>query len=368
MDPSFSLQLSQRTYSRQEILAGHFDTNLPHEKEVLTFCRAWLQGQEHFIVHTSGSTGTPKPIGLSRRQMEASAQQTLAALGLPAGASALLCMNPAYIGGKMMLVRAMEGHMQLKVVEVSADPLAQLPTDSTFHFTALVPLQLEAVLQNPHSRAILNKAKSVLIGGAAVSPQLRQTLQPFSATAFYSTYGMTETVSHIALQRLNGAEAQDFFQAFPDVTLGQDTRGCLSIQGAVTANQLLQTNDVVMLLDSHRFRWLGRADHIINSGGIKIQLEKTERLAEKLLLELGHQRNLFAWGLPHRQLGQQLVLLVQGPPLPAQTEASWKQQFRQQLVKYEQPKAIYYIPQFKLTPSGKIQKAETAALVAKADI
>lgn len=367
MDPSFSLQLSQSTYSRQEILAGHFDTSLPHEKEVLAFCRAWFQGQEHFIVHTSGSTGTPKSITLNRRQMETSAQQTLAALRLPAGASALLCMNPAYIGGKMMLVRAMEGRMQLQVVEASADPLAQLRPESTFHFTALVPLQLEAVLQNSHSRALLKKAQAVLVGGAAVSQQLRQALHPFSATAFYSTYGMTETVSHIALQRLNGSEAQEVFQAFPDITLGQDARGCLTIQGAVTASQSVVTNDVVALIDSHRFRWLGRADNIINSGGIKIQLEKTERLAEKLLLEIGHQRNLFAWGLAHSQLGQQLVLLVEGPPLPEETEASWKQQFRQQLDKYAQPKQIFYVPQFKLTPSGKIQKADTAALVGKTE-
>jgi O-succinylbenzoic acid--CoA ligase len=368
MAPSFSLQLAKKIYTRQEICESSFDQNLQtFEKEVLEFCRDWLKGKGSFVVHTSGSTGTPKPIQLSRHQMEASARQTITALELKPGATALLCMNPAYIGGKMMLVRAMEGNMALRLVEAGANPLDQLAAHETFDFTALVPLQLEAVLKDDYSLHLLEKAKAVIIGGAPVSQQLRSRLQKIAAP-IYSTYGMTETVSHIALQRLTGPATQNYFKAFPDVQLGQDARGCLTIAGTVTANQLITTNDVVELIDSHHFRWLGRADNIINSGGIKIQLEKIEQLAEKLLLRCEQQRNLFAWSLPDERLGQKLVLIVEGPPLQERDEANWQQLFTQELVKYEQPKAIFYIPQFRQTPSGKIQKAETAALLAKPDL
>ncbi len=368
MAPSFSLQLSQQTYTRKEICEGPPSQHLaPFEKEVLAFCHAWLSGKKTFVVHTSGSTGIPKPIQLSRRQMEASAWQTITALGLNPGDSSLLCMNPSYIGGKMMLVRAMEGRMSLRLLEAAANPLEKLSTNETFDFTALVPMQLETILNNDESRYLLEQAKAVIIGGAPVSLPLRNRLQEI-ASPIFSTYGMTETVSHIALQRLNGPAAQDYFEAFPDLLLGQDMRGCLTIAGTVTADQAVTTNDVVELIDSHRFRWLGRADNIINSGGIKIQLEKIERLAEKLLHQCGEQRVFYAWGLPDERLGQKLALIVEGTPLNRETESYWLQLLKEKLVKYEQPKNIFYIPQFRQTLSGKIQKPETAALLAKPDL
>lgn len=368
MAPTFALQLTAKTYTVNEILAGEPDLGLASfEKEALEFCRDWLNGRETFVVHTSGSTGTPEPIELRRSQMVASARQTITALGLQPGATALLCMNPAYIGGKMMLVRAMEGNMPIRLIEASANPLKELSLNEVFDFTALVPLQLEAILKDPHSRRLLDQAQAVLIGGAPVGQPLRLLLQEVAAP-LYSTYGMTETVSHIALQRLNGPAAQEYFEAFPEIQLGQDERACLTIAGTITNWQQVVTNDVVELIDSHRFRWLGRADNIINSGGIKIQLEEAEQVAEKLLLQTGLQRNLFAWGLPDESLGQQLVLIVEGSPLAGEAEENWLQLLREKVVKYKQPKSIFYIPQFQQTASGKIQKAETVALLAKPDV
>lgn len=366
MTPSFSLVLNGQMYTTEKILQLPADLPQKHPFSfpILQFCRQWLSGQEKFNVHTSGSTGKPKSITISRPQMQASARQTLQALGIPTGAKALLCINPDFIGGKMMLVRALEHQMQLIAVDASSNPLVQLPLQSTFDFTALVPLQLESILQNPHSRAVLQKIKAVIVGGAPVGLSLRQQLQTITS-AVYSTYGMTETVSHIALQRLNGPEEEDFFTAFPEISLSQDERGCLVVAGEVSAGEKIVTNDVVELLSNNRFRWLGRADNIINSGGIKIQPELIEKLAETLLGQLGQQRNLFAWGLPDEQLGQRLVLFVEGTPLPQETEKAWKELLKEQLVKYKLPKAIYYQPEFCQTASGKIQKAATAALLNK---
>lgn len=366
MAASFSLVLNGQMYTAEKILQLPADLSHQHPFSfpILQFCRQWLSGQEKFIIHTSGSSGKPKAITISRPQMQASARQTMEALGIRRGAKALLCINPAYIGGKMMLVRAMEHQMQLIAVEASSNPFLQLPPKSSFDFTALVPLQLEAILQNPHSRTVLQKIKAVIVGGAPVSLSLRQQLQSID-TLVYSTYGMTETVSHIALQRLNGPEEEDFFTAFPGVSLDRDERGCLIISGEVTAGEEIITNDVVELMEGRRFRWFGRADNIINSGGIKIQPEWIERLAEKLLGQLGHQRNLFAWGLPDEQLGQRLVLFVEGAPLAEKTEKAWKNLLKEQLVKYKLPKAIYYQKEFCQTTSGKIQKAATAALLDK---
>lgn len=366
MEALFRLHLYSNSYSRTDILGQQWRSEelRPFAHEILRFCHEWLSGQQTFMVHTSGSTGQPKPISLSRRQMQASAGQTVKALGLAAGDHALLCINPAFIGGKMMLVRAMEHEMPLTALEAEADPLRKLPNDTRIDFIALVPLQLEAILQNPHSKAILDRMKAVIIGGAAVSSPLRKQLGSLQAP-LYSTYGMTETVSHIALQRLNGPYASDYFQAFPAVHLSQDERGCLVIEGEVSGGQPLITNDVVELHKNGRFRWTGRADNIINSGGIKIQLEKIDRLAEDVLIRMGIEKPLFAWGLPHDQLGQQLVLIIEGKALTIKEKEDFLKQFSAVAGKYEQPKEIYYINNFIKTSSGKIQKEKTAALISK---
>lgn len=367
MPNNFSLQIRDTTYTEESLRKGNFDASSSDffTHTILDFCKNWLNGQESFSIHTSGSTGTPKAILLSRQQMQTSARQTIQVLGLQQGQSALLCINAAYIGGKMMLVRAMEHGLRLLATEAKANPLADFPTGTRFDFAALVPLQLEAILHDPHSRSILQEMKAAIIGGAPVSKSLRDQLQIIKAP-LYSTYGMTETVSHIALQRLNGPEAVDYFTAFPEIKLSQDERGCLLIDGEVCGdNSPVVTNDVVALLEENRFRWLGRADNIINSGGIKIQLEKIDARAEAVFSQLNIEQKVFAWGLADKHLGQRLVLIVEGTPFTEATEAEILTLFKSESGRYEQPKAMLYVQSFCYTPSGKIQKGDTAALIDK---
>lgn len=360
----FSLHIRDTHFTVEEIRTGGFKgaASDPFASPILQFCHNWLKGQKEFVVQTSGSTGLPKSITISRRQMRASACQTVEALGLQTGQTALLCINAAYIGGKMMLIRAMEHGLQLTATPASSDPLNSFPAGSSFDFVALVPLQLESILQNPHSRAILNNAQSVIVGGAPVSSALKEQLKNMDAT-FYSTYGMTETVSHIALQQLNGREADEFFRAFPEIKLAQDERNCLIIEGEVTANIRVVTNDVVELREGNRFRWLGRADNIINSGGIKVQLEKVDRLAEAAFLQLSIKKNVFAWGMADEHLGQRLVLIVESAPFTSTIERKIHSVLKDSLTRFERPKEIFYMRNFCYTPSGKIQKGETASLL-----
>ncbi|MFZ4647918.1 MAG: AMP-binding protein, partial [Gemmataceae bacterium] len=204
-----------------------------YEEQSITFGRAWQSGQQTFVLHTSGSTGTPKPVILSRSQMLASAVLTGQTFGLQAGDTALCCLNTAYVAGNMMLVRAMTLGLKLTIVEPSGNPLADFDTHRTqFDFLAFVPLQLQMVLeQSPEKVAILNQAKAILLGGASTSLAQEAQLQLIMAPV-YATYGMTETVSHIAIRRLNGPNATDFFTALLGVELGVDHRDCLNIRAA----------------------------------------------------------------------------------------------------------------------------------------
>ncbi|RTQ47824.1 acyl-CoA synthetase [Hymenobacter gummosus] len=335
-----------------------------YEARVLDFCRQWLNGVQEFVLTTSGSTGTPQPITLRRSQLVASAQRTMSHLGLGLGQHMLVCLNCEFIGGLMMLVRAFEHGLHLTITEPVSDPFARVPADAAFDFASFVPLQLRAVLAGGHA-ARLEPMKAILIGGAAVDHSLSQ-LAGALTVPLYHTYGMTETCSHIALRRLNGPEASPYYRVLPGLHVEQDERGCLAIRGDVTSQELVQTNDLVRFAehDHHLFEWLGRADFVINSGGVKVPAEKVEQVLEVTLAELGHAgRRALVTGRPDQRLGQQVTAVIEGAPLSA---ADWQAVLAllgQRLGRYELPRAVHYAGQFAQTASGKLDRRATLAMI-----
>ncbi|MBO0947217.1 AMP-binding protein [Fibrella forsythiae] len=332
------------------------------------FLLEWQSGQQSFTLHTSGSTGTPKPIQLTRSQMEASARLTGQTFGLQAGDKALVCLNTGYVAGVMMLVRGAVLGLELTIVAPSANPLGTFnPATTHFDFAAFVPLQLQTMLADvdlsgkPVSLPILNGMKAMLVGGAATSPALEEAIQLIQAPVF-STYGMTETVSHIAIRRLNGADRTELFQVLPGVEVGTDERGCLHITAAASNFERIQTNDVVDLIQPDstngqvRFRLLGRADSIINTGGVKVQPEAIERMIEARLADWGVSSRLFVAGLPDERLGQRVVLFLENTDLTAEQWDTIQQEIRTTSGTYAVPKAWYNVPAFTETATGKINR------------
>lgn len=334
-----------------------------NERNTLTFCRQWLTDQPDFLVRTSGSTGAPKPIRLTREQMTASARLTGRALGLSPGDRTLVCLPTRYIAGRMMLVRGLVLNLDLMVVEPASDPFALLPPMEEVDFTAVVPLQLQTLLNGPSRyRTILDGMKAILVGGAPVSLALQEQLQAIRAPV-YHTYGMTETATHVALRRLNGPGASDFFAPLPDVHLGLDRRGCLTIRGPMTAGKTLATNDRVLLNADGSFRWLGRVDNVINSGGVKVQVEPVENVVERAFREMDGpeltQRRFFIAGLPDERLGQAVALILEGDPLPEETLIAVKTVLSARLERYSAPREICFVERFAETPTGKIDRRRT---------
>ncbi len=333
-----------------------------YEQKALTFCRNWQQGQKQFVVHTSGSTGTPKPISLSRSQLIGSAQATGLVFGLRPNDHALVCLNVDYIAGMMMMVRGMELGLHMTVIEPSGNPLAFFEESSRFDFMAIVPLQLQHILQDTPSKVnILNKMKVVIVGGAAIHPNLESAIQQL-IVPIYATYGMTETVSHIAIRRLNGDTKSDFFTILPNINIGTDHRGCLNISGIVTNFELVQTNDMVELVDNQSFRLLGRFDNIINSGGVKIQLEKVEMALAGIFQKLGIQDRFFAYGQSDDTLGERLVVVMEREScLTNEQQETLETLAKEVLALYERPKNYYTFVKFLETATSKINKKATFA-------
>ena len=260
-------------------------------------------------VHTSGSTGAPQPLQVGKARMQASARRTCTALGLPHGATALLCMPLRYIAAQMMVVRALEWPLRLWAVQPSSHPLGHL--DFAPDFVAMTPMQAFATLQVPREASLLRQVKTLLLGGGAISQELSQLLRDFPGEV-WSSYGMTETLSNVALRRLNGPAASEWYAPLPEVGIALANDGTLVITDPVTNDQPLHTHDLAEMRTNEdgrsEFRILGRTDNIICSGGIKLQLEELE---QRLASHLPYPFLLTA--TPDAQLGQALTLVYEGP-------------------------------------------------------
>lgn len=338
----------------------------PYEQHTLRFCRQWLTGQDTFVLRTSGSTGAPKAITLKREQMVASARLTGRALGLREGDRALVCLSTEYIAGLMMLVRGFEWGLALTIIRPARNPLAGFPEATAFEFTALAPLQVQEIMTaTPRKTAILNRMRAILVGGAPVSETLLRQLQALNAPV-YHTYGMTETVSHIALRRLNGPEASAWFTPLEGVEMGVDPRGCLVVKSILTRYRPLPTQDRVELRSDGSFRWLGRLDHVINSGGLKVQPEAVEAALEKAFQEhrggLLAGRRFFVGPLPDSRLGQVVVAVIEGPPVKVEILAEIRA--RLALPSYAVPRHFYFRSRLLETPTGKVDRLANLAQLA----
>lgn len=253
------------------------------------FFSEWNNDSDRVLVHTSGSTGKPKPMMVEKKRMLNSARITCDFLGLKPGDSALLCMSLDYIAGKMVVVRSIERHLHLISVSPSGHPLKDVnlrEVNGEITFAAMVPMQVYNTLQVPEERERLTHIRHLIIGGGAIDASLEKELQALSGNiAIWSTYGMTETLSHIALRRINGAEASEWYQPFDSVKISQTEEGCLVIDAPLVCAETLVTNDIVEIesyiynkVEKLRFRIKGRKDNVICSGGIKIQIEEVEAL------------------------------------------------------------------------------------------
>ena len=349
----FQLRYQSYHYSKSQSLPNLEE--LPEFAQVaFAFCRDWLDGKDSFVQMTSGSTGTPKLQEITRQQMEASASATGAFFGVDSEFKLLCCLNPAYIAGKMMLVRALVWNCEITLVEPNADPLAT--QEVPFDLVAMVPLQVETSLSSRSSLEKLKSIQTLLIGGAPLSDSLQMSLHQEGIAAWQS-FGMTETVSHIALAKIG--EGELVYQALPGVAIGINEQDCLWIQSPMSGIERIQTNDNIELRSKNTFTWLGRADFVVNSGGIKLFPEQLEKKISALMTDSYPGVPYFFFGEADERLGQRLVLYVEGEQSALILEVL-EEELKKFLGKFEIPKQIYLLSSFKYTPSGKINRPETA--------
>lgn len=303
----------------------------PFEEDLGNLILQWFDSNDYVLLTTSGTTGAPKEIELNKKHMIASAKATAEFFQVFEKTKALLCLPTRYIAGKMMFVRAMVLGWELDFVEPSSSPLDGITKE--YDFCAMVPMQVENSLDK------LSKIRTVIVGGAKINAQLSDRLKEIEETTIYETYGMTETITHIAVKKLGELA----FTVLPHVTISTDSRGCLLITAPEITKEPVQTNDSIEKIDEGHFIWKGRIDNVVNSGGVKLFPEQIE---EKLAHYIPYR--FFVIGKEDAVLGEKLVLVIESAPYTLKEEAFGS------LSQYEKPKEIQFVPEFEETPTGKI--------------
>ncbi len=318
------------------------------ERNLYLFIQQWLDNTQTIAIKTSGSTGTAKTINVFKSAMRQSAQMTGQYFQLKPNDNALLCLPTTYIAGQMMVVRAFV--LGLNLIPIRPNAISFGAFNQCIDFVAMLPLQLYQLLASNPTLEKFKTIKTVLIGGASVSLKSLHAIQNLT-TKVYQSYGMTETVSHIAIRCLNSPQELTY-SVLEGIQIKQDMQGRLVIHAPHLGVHQLKTHDVIRLHSKNQFELLGRIDNIINSGGIKFNPEQLEAQIERFI----PTRRFFISGVDDEKLGSKLVLWIEGQPFTLLEMKTLQDQISHQLDKYQQPKVIRFLNQFKQTPTGKIQR------------
>lgn len=359
--PFESLKFNGAIYTRYELV--HLANGLlqakeisPPDKALLSFIKECISPSTTIKVKTSGSTGKPKTIEIEKSRMIASAKMTCDYFHINKRSNMLLCLSAEYIAGKMMVMRAFLSGANLVVVEPANNPLLDL--EEKIDFVALVPLQVENILANAKTRKVFNTINNVIIGGAVVSPALEKKLAKCTNNV-YSTFAMTETLSHFALKKLSGKNRSGLFETLPGITVSTDKRGCMVVHAPELNTKPIVTNDIIELKNEKHFKWLGRYDNVINSGGVKVIPEELEKKMAKAI----KGSRFFVTALPDKKLGQKVVAIIEDVTKTELTAI--KASVEKLLGKYEKPRDYLIVKKFAETPNGKVQRSETLKLALK---
>ncbi|MBN1952118.1 MAG: AMP-binding protein [Bacteroidales bacterium] len=320
------------------------DGSVPEwQKKVFSFILDWVDDREYIEQLSSGTTGIPKQLQLSKQSMVESAEQTCKYFDITFGQTSLLCLPIEYIAGKMMVIRAFVGGMNLLIAEPSSMP--DLTGFGQIDFCAMVPLQVYNSLNNVDT---LRKIRKLIIGGGEIRDELEVMLRDMP-NEVYASYGMAETCSHVAIRRISGMAHERFYRAIPGVMFSTDDRNCLKISASFLEADVV-TNDVVDLIDRTSFRWIGRYDNLINSGGVKIVPEEIEALVSKTT-----GLDCAVIGLPDQKLGEKVILVLEkgGEDI---NHAELKTLLEEELPKHAQPKEIILLDELPRNHSFKVDR------------
>lgn len=355
-----SLTIHGKVLQREELQKYADECSASSQKwkaDLGQFLKSWLNGGGEINVKTSGSTGEPRLISIPKKAMIASAEASGAFLNLKAGDTALLCLSVSTIAGMMMVVRSMVLNLNLLLIPPDGKPCKNINPEIKTDFAAMVPAQVFNCISDDKGLAIISNIQKLIIGGGEIPAKLEQQLQNLPNTV-YATYGMTETITHVAMRRVNGMNRSEDFKTLPGIEISTDDRGCLIINAPRISEKPLITNDMADITGVNSFRWLGRADNIINRGGKKLIPEVIENKLSNLI-----ENRFFIAAFPDEKYGQVPVLILESNTINPNESERLMDLIRHHLPYEEIPVRLIAVNKFAETYSGKVNRPVTIALL-----
>lgn len=329
--------------------------------QIAALAADWYGESNSLTFKTSGTTGTYKEVVIPKSKIQLSAELTVKHFNLDKKDTALAILDPTRIGGSMVIIRALLAEMKIIALEPNSDFASNSHLVKECSFTSMVPIQLRKIFSDQLLIEHFKSYKAILVGGAPINYSLQRKITE-NALPVYETFGMTETVSHFALRDLR--KSSNPFTVIGANTISQNSNGCLVIKGELTDQESFATNDIVHLIDEKHFEWVGRSDFIINSGGVKVNPEKVERIVARTIYDLGITNRFIVSSVPDDSLGQRIVLVLEGESLADDVAERLLQSFKANLDKYENPKEIRYLEKFPETANFKVNRKEVISILA----
>ena len=312
--------------------------------DVLSFLELWDTDSGMFTIMSSGTTGEVREMSFTKQALIASANITLTTFDLKAGDLVLQALPMSFVAGKMMLVRAIIGKLKIVIIKPSSKPLKELKGE--FKFAAFTPHQVQNILSESPEK--LNLFSIIIIGGSKVDRDLEDRLASYD-TRCYETFGMSETLTHVAIRQVNGEKRSQNFRVLRDFKWEITTKGCLQLSADHLNDSPIVTKDLIERIDEDHFLWLGREDNVINTGGIKVYPETIERKLSGSI-----KQPFIVSKMKDDKLGEKVIIYF---------EERYKEYFESnppeylELSVFERPKEIKFIDRFPRNKNGKIIRA-----------
>jgi o-succinylbenzoate---CoA ligase len=314
------------------------------------------------VIATSGSTGLAKGVLLSSAALTASATATHRRLG---GPGRWLLALPAYhVAGVQVIVRSLLAGHEPVVAQSFAEAADQLFRSPGPHYTALVPTQLARMVAAPE---VLRRFDAVLLGGAATPPALLTRARE-AGIRVVTTYGMSETAGGCvydgrALDGVGVRIGEGGLVELSGPTLASGYRLDDAATAAAFSAGWFRTNDLGTLHPDGLLEVHGRADFVINTGGVKVVPSAVEGVltaqpgvAEACVVDLPDDE----WG----QLVAAAVVAVD-PAAPPQVSAL-REAVRGSLGSASAPKLVHFTEALPLRGPGKVDRSEVRAALLRA--
>ncbi|MBO7437836.1 MAG: AMP-binding protein [Bacteroidaceae bacterium] len=344
--------------------------------------------------YTSGTTGFPKGVMLTHYNIANDGFLTGEHMKFTQDDKLCVCVPLFHCFGVVLATMNCLTHGCTEVVVERFDPLVTLASVHKERCTALygVPTMFIAELNHPMFDMFdLSCLRTGIMAGSLCPIELMRKVEEKMYLHVTSVYGLTESSPGMSQTRIDDPDEVRYTTVgrdyeFVDVKVldpetGKEvpvgTQGEMCCKGfnvmkgyyknpqataeVIDENGYLHSGDLGIMDENGNYRITGRIKDMIIRGGENIY----PREIEEFLYHLPGVRDVQVAGVPSKKYGEEVgafIILDEGAKLTEEEVRDW---CRGKIARYKIPKYVFFVKEYPLTGSGKIQKFKLRELSLK---